>query len=243
MARDDDRALILRRGPVRWVQAILWDTAHDTFERGQWLNGRVYEEKCDLSPDGELFVYFSAKHGKPRDEAIGGIWTAVSKPPYFTALALWPQMGTYGGGGLFADRRKLALRICSSDIAAGFTTGPLKFEEHAVPYDAKWERDGWFPAEMVRKRCVRWVKAHPRLGIHLSFEPDEKMYTLRSPEAELLLAEWADFDRRGRLVFAAGGKIFARPWDRRGRVKTEELADFCADKFVSMEAPGRATRW
>jgi hypothetical protein len=28
-------------------------------------------------------------------------WTAISKPPYLTALALWPKGDGWGGGGLF----------------------------------------------------------------------------------------------------------------------------------------------
>ena len=36
-------------------------------------------------------------------------WTAVSRPPYFTALALWPKNNTYGGGGIFESRTKILL--------------------------------------------------------------------------------------------------------------------------------------
>lgn len=89
-------AVVLRRGPSKAVEMLRWDLARDTFERGQWLRGRVYERRCDLSPSGDLLVYFAAKNKGPIPS-----YTAISRPPYFTALALWPSLGTYGGGGLF----------------------------------------------------------------------------------------------------------------------------------------------
>jgi len=34
-------------------------------------------------------------------------WTAISTPPYFTALALWPAFGRWTGGGFFETNRKV----------------------------------------------------------------------------------------------------------------------------------------
>jgi hypothetical protein len=104
-------ALILRRGPSAWYHLILWDTARDTFEHGAWFKGRIYEERCDLSPDGDLFLYF-ALQGSRWGTSYKGAWTAVSRPPWLHALALWPQGHTWGGGGRFLDRRRIALFAC-----------------------------------------------------------------------------------------------------------------------------------
>ena len=57
-------AVIFRRGPSKRVEVIRWDTAHDTFERGHWFHGRIYTRRCDLSPDGELLVYFASKFNR-----------------------------------------------------------------------------------------------------------------------------------------------------------------------------------
>ena len=57
-ARDEPIAVILRRGPSAWYHLILWQTRRDTFSNGAWFKGHIYEDKCDLSPDGSLFVYF-----------------------------------------------------------------------------------------------------------------------------------------------------------------------------------------
>ncbi len=95
LAREAPVAVIFRRGPSRWVQMIKWHTDTDTFEEGQWFKGRVYESKCDLSPDGKLLIYFVLKANRVHPD-YGYTWTAISKPPYFTALALWKELGTWG---------------------------------------------------------------------------------------------------------------------------------------------------
>jgi hypothetical protein len=87
------------------VRLIHWDLATDTITPGQWLAGRIYNERCDLSPDGKLLVYFAGKF-----KTKLGTFTAVSRPPYFTALALWPDGSTWGGGGFFESNRKLVIK-------------------------------------------------------------------------------------------------------------------------------------
>ena len=79
----------------------------DTFESGAWFHGRIYEEKCDLSPDGNLAVCFC--HGGAYRPSYTDSWTAVSRAPWLHALALWPWGTTYGGGGRFVENRKLIL--------------------------------------------------------------------------------------------------------------------------------------
>lgn len=88
--------------------------SHDSFEEGAWIRGRIYEEKCDLSPDGKLFVYFVLQ-GNRSGTSYTHAWTAVSRPPWLTALTLWPQGSTYGGGGRFTADRDLVIRTGSLD--------------------------------------------------------------------------------------------------------------------------------
>src|SRR5436190_3673632 len=112
LARESSKAILFRRGPSKKVLLISWDTDSDTFEEGQWLNGRIYERRCDLSPNGELLVYFAAKF--PHSS-----WTAVCRPPYLTALAMWPKGDAWGGGGLFATNTKLQLNHPGSQMVVG----------------------------------------------------------------------------------------------------------------------------
>jgi len=97
-ARDVPHAVILRQGPSKVFRMILWNTDNDTFEDGQWLRHKVYHEHCSLSPDGRYFIY-TALNGK-WDSITKGSYTAISHPPYFTALALYPHgdMWSVGGG-------------------------------------------------------------------------------------------------------------------------------------------------
>jgi hypothetical protein len=104
-ASDAPVGIILKRGPTDWVQLVKWDVVTDQFEPGQWMKARVNGHWFDVSPDGNLIVYW-ARANSARELQT---WTAVSKPPYFTALALWPWYGTYAGGGFFETSTRLWL--------------------------------------------------------------------------------------------------------------------------------------
>lgn len=110
LAREAHIGVIFRRGPTRHEQLILWDTRNDVFTPGQWFKGRIYE--ANLSPNGELLVYVARKmnYRTLHDDDVGPVWRAISKPPYFTALALWPKLDTYvDGGGWFIDNHTVAV--------------------------------------------------------------------------------------------------------------------------------------
>ena len=59
LAGNSSQAVVIRRGPSKHVCVIGWDRSRDTFEEGQWLKGRIYERRCDLSPDGRHLIYFA----------------------------------------------------------------------------------------------------------------------------------------------------------------------------------------
>lgn len=118
-AKEAPIALVLRRGPTKWTQIIRWHTDSDKFEEGHWFHGKIYSERCSLSPNGKLFLYFAFKKSKA-DEGYEQTYTAISKPPWLTALALWPQGGTWGGGGLF---------VSNSEVELGYTT---EFSHHPM---------------------------------------------------------------------------------------------------------------
>lgn len=100
-ARDVHKAFILRQGPKQSCRMILWDRRDDMFLDGQWTENRVYFERCELSPDARHFLYFMLDGRWGRDGM--GTYTALSRPPYWTALALFPVGHTWSGGGAFFD--------------------------------------------------------------------------------------------------------------------------------------------
>jgi hypothetical protein len=124
-------AAIVRRGPTEWVRLLAWDTANDTITPGSWFHGRIYEDGCSLTPDGTLFAYFATKYRGPKTRGVDYAWTAVSKLPWLTALALWPQAETWGGRARFVDNQTLIIdcphweRLRTEDkLPCGFTVHP-----------------------------------------------------------------------------------------------------------------------
>ncbi|MBR0871603.1 hypothetical protein JQ633_14650 [Bradyrhizobium tropiciagri] len=131
-AKSAHEAVIFRRGPASWYHVISWNTRDDTFRRGAWFKGRIYPEKCDLSPDGELLLYFVHQSSRVRTDYTDA-WTAISRNPWLTAIGLWPQGTTYGGGGRFTDDRSAVIRGCmnahpdhpGAGISVTFGNAPL----------------------------------------------------------------------------------------------------------------------
>lgn len=111
-ARDVHLAVIIRRGPSAWHHLISWNTKTDELDHGAWIKGRIYEDKCDISPDGKLLLYFVLKE-QYNELGLPNTWTALSRPPWLKALALWPHGDTYSGGGRFIDNRTIVLRPIS----------------------------------------------------------------------------------------------------------------------------------
>lgn len=118
LARKSPLGVVFRRGPSRNVLLIAWNTSDDTSESGQWLKGRIYERRCDLSPNGELLLYFAANYRKPYRS-----WSAISRPPFFTGLALWPKGDGWGGGGRFLSENRIELnhRASEMELGSGFS--------------------------------------------------------------------------------------------------------------------------
>lgn len=149
LAREAPVGVVFRRGPSRQVQLIRWNLKDDTFEPGQWLKARVYERRCDLSPGGTLMIYFAATYKAPLRS-----WTAISKPPWFTALALWPKGDGWNGGGQFVSQYAIHLNHFENEAAPhpDFVTGcrkirvvslaNLRGEDNTI-WDAVLRRDGW----------------------------------------------------------------------------------------------------
>ena len=62
-------------------------------------------------------------------------------------------------------------------------------------------------------------------------------------ELTLTGAEWADWDQRGQLVFAAAGKVFALDADAIGQAPPKELADLNGSRPQAVAAPDWAQVW
>lgn len=103
LARNAPIVAVFRRGPSKQVALLEWNLSTDTVRLGQWLKGRIYARRADLSPDGRHLIYFAASHLP--DDAYGGSWTAVSRMPFLTALHIYGWGHCWNGGGLFVNDR------------------------------------------------------------------------------------------------------------------------------------------
>lgn len=112
VAREARVAIIFRHGPSKYTRLIRWDLASDSFEAGQWFKGSIYDRFADVSSRGDFLVYSASKH-----TGVPPAWTAISRPPYFTALALWPQAESEHGGGLFETDYSLLLNQWAKEPA------------------------------------------------------------------------------------------------------------------------------
>jgi hypothetical protein len=260
LARETPTAVVFRRGPSKQVLLLRWNTATDEFEEGQWLRGRIYERRCDLSPDGDLLIYFAASHKPPY-----GSWTAVSRPPSLTALALWPKGDCWGGGGHFVSRGHIALnhRDRETTLADGFslpkriTVTPFGKHSGWGEDDPIWslrlERDGWVHAGVARGAIV-WEKRHPlaperytlRMAIRDIARPNGPWYRIDHSAGphELRGTDWADWSHSGDLLFAKGLSLYRIPFAN-GALSAEprQIIDLADRKFVAREPLPEARVW
>lgn len=275
LAREAPRALILRRGPSKWVEVIAWDTQRDTFEHGAWFHGRIYERRSDLSPDGTKLIYFVNKFTSKtvEDEEYTYAWTAVSKVPYLTALALWPKGNCWWGGGLFQDNYTVFLNHRPSEAAPHPRHPPNRLRVISNPdaageddplYSQRLTRDGWVVRQAWRWERIGWdgfrtdvpelrVRSHPntRLAIVLERRLDglryREQFALETPNGrgsvDLGGTDWSDWDQAGRLILLRAGKVWAAPVKGSQIAEPSPLIDLTADRPAPRETPRWAEAW
>lgn len=267
LARNAQTALILRRGPSKSVCTIHWDRTNDQFTLGQWLRGRIYERRSDLSPDGKHFLYFAmnGKWGGP----VQGAWTAISRAPYLKALALWPWGDCWNGGGLFVSDhefwRNVGFHGSATDIVGNL---PGHFTElEACPLDNNYGgecpgvyyvrllRDGWkflLDTDLsAHDRGAVFEKQLPGGWVlektaHATSRPPAgkgcyyDTHRLLHPETGVISdrRDWEWAELDGnRLVWVSQGVLFASPLDDIIMGTAEVLHNFNDMTFEAIEAP------
>jgi hypothetical protein len=272
-ARDAPIAVVFRRGPSRWVELVSWDLEHDVFERGAWFHGRIYERRCDLSPDGTKLLYFARKYGEPKTIEGGYTesWTAISRPPWLTALALWPKGDSWHGGGAFLDDRRVLLnhrpeyaRPHPNHLPVGLTVEPdpgARGEDDPL-FSRRLERDGWMCIEEGHDQWVSWAEGYvteqPQIleracgDLRIVKRREMARYEVRETftlagatvdEVPLEAADWVDWDRRGRLIVLRAGKIEVRDVVGGHVGEARILLDLSADAIETRKSPPWAASW
>lgn len=252
-AREADYAIIIRRGPAKKVCTIGWNRENDTFTLGQWLYGRIYEERCDISPDGKHFIYFAWKDNLGSE--TGEVFTAISRVPYLKAIGLWRKDDRWGGGGIFKSNSK----FCINETGAKHfpLLEPIGFVE--VRGNLNWKdklaKHGWKCVEcrervfednivmlekqlpsswMLRKICISTMN-HP-VGKGCNYEQHQLRCLLDDRTVDHPDWEWADSDERG-IYWAEKGKLFKAQISSDGLSEVSELYDFNNMVYQQIEAP------
>jgi hypothetical protein len=152
-------------------------------------------------------------------------WTAISKPPYFSALAIWPSLGTWTGGGYFGDDG--AIYLAELELDPITNAGPPDVPVHATSIRSSFKRSARFgdvdsdaqtEVELALNaggaRCVHWVDLNARTGV--TFAYDGRVF-------------------RGRADVTAGAEDIA--------LSGELIADFSGLTFEQILPPPSALQW
>jgi hypothetical protein len=247
-ARERPAVIVIRRKPTRVFHILRWNTRDDTLEAGSWFFGRIYEKRCDVSPDGEWMIYFAGVQNRQG----GHSWTGLARPPWLKTVAYSEGTGTWLGGGFWRDVRTLAVTAYP-----GWATPVLKGEgEPRLPFAVErhdWRRDAgdlevlthrfdrdWQADESASAprttvaqggnwsvRGVAWSwtrkpsRKHPTLRVRGPVDTDTGFaFSLDKNPALLADVDWADYDALGQLVFARAGVLYRCELDdlRAGRI-------------------------
>ena len=215
LAHDAPVGVVFRRGPTEWIQVLRWNTGDDTFDPGQWFRGSI--GGADLSPDGRYLFYYARKQRnwarRRVDPDVLIRWSAVSHPPYLTALALWPG----GCAGFFSTNTRLV--IDDSDAVPRFPQ-----QEQCFPAELCVEslRTGGYGNRLSKARLDRDGRRdapiEPRPG-----DGDDGVNSYVGPPTRLARANSADgnfeiFHDRVRNLGYRTEEYSA--WDRRREVRT-----------------------
>ncbi|QDT63065.1 hypothetical protein [Calycomorphotria hydatis] len=261
LARDSPMAVVIRRGPSKQVATLSWNRESDRFSLGQWMKGRIYERRSDISPDGKHLIYF-ALNGKWTSETRGS-WTAISIAPYLRAKTIYAQGDAWNGGGLWLANNRYWLNqsfgtnLLRDDGQFRRDTGYVPFGSYGSEclsvYYPRLLRDGWSIADLAKADSRQhhsfvkpihsdWIlRKDTFAGYSQSGRGcywDE--HSIVNEKSGLTLAfpnwEWAEIDDN-RLVWASEGKLFAGTVSIEGLRDEAMLYDFNSMKFQAVEAP------
>ncbi len=164
-----------------------------------------------------------------------GVWTAISRPPYFSALAIWPCFGHWTGGGLFRDEDNIVLwesadgltPVENTKFPASVNVQSFDDAKSAGNLSEQWaKKPDWHDADSAA--CAAVVVSLEKSGVR-----------------------WIDFVRinPGKdLLFGCDGCVYRlENWqgvgDGEHLAKADLLADFTKSRFRMMRTPAEAMRW
>lgn len=198
---------------------------NNTVTEGQWIQGKIYPRRCDLSENGKHIIYFAAKFHIRNGPTT---WTAVSKFPYFKALDFYDKGDTYNGGGLFLSTNEYLLnetyeqkelyKNSSFIVKRGKLNNVLLDDETEGLYFPKLIRDGWKDKgenNEVRtfKKTYKHYEITKECHIDRTFSEKRSLFydinefKINGKTEMKIESDWMDF-KNDKLYWADKGKIF-----------------------------------
>lgn len=262
---------VIRRGPSEWSHIGRWDLARGSYEPGAWLHGRIYPERCDLSPDGRWLAYFTLRAKTGPDWNAGDTYIAISRLPWLKALAAWGTCGTWTRGVHFVDdprvwelgepdegdsapcRRKFGMKVTAPLAFASEHRRGWSETDDSPPRDARGAWDERVDGLTMRKPRPNASPATDLTarGYYAAFRsklPSDDFefgYDLRIGDTvvELPDVQWADWSVDGRLLVATtDGRLQVRAGDPRALEVVWE-ADLTPFEPDPQPPPGEASKW
>lgn len=264
IARDAPTALVIRRGPAKEVCTFSWDRKNDLVTLAQWMRGRIYERRCDLSPDGRHWIYF-AMNGRWSSESKGS-WTAVACAPWLKAKVFLPKGDCWQGGGLFLDNENYWVNGAGCHLRSESKARGLSEDRSYVPsawyggecltvYFNRLQRDGWLLTSLqsqrnphlltvFEKRLPKGWTLQKNCRVRTGREQGKSVYfddhAMVSEEGEFLefptweWGEWVD----GHVVYAESGCLYRRALTSPRKLGDPRfIHDFNGYTFESRVAP------
>jgi len=259
-ARDSGNAVIVCRHKSRRTAIIGWDRKTDIFEVTQWLKGKLYPYRSDISPDGRHWIYFAMSEKNKT-------YTVVARVPYLKALDFYSKNDAWNGGGLFTSDHSYwlndgGIRHQPEQQASGLSVryqwkdeaDPCQGEDPLI-YFRRLQRDGWIDKGYTKtgrfngsqvfhkeiNKTYELIKVfHSGLNHPLGKSPYYETHRIYNRDTGETVDypdwDWADADRE-RMLWTDKGRIYARRINNDTLGETVELFDTASLQFGLMEAP------
>jgi hypothetical protein len=215
--------LVFRRGPTVWWHLMRWRVDDGVVDPGAWVHKRLYPRRCDLSPDGEMLLYFIAGMFK----GYRRVYAGVSRVPWLHPLVQWMEFDTFGRGSCF--HRASGLHRLGMPRTVGESSFRVTVWANDVISFVNERRRGWVEAPDCPARSPTDIWDEEReVVLQKSRKQGELLRMTRGPRIAAASIEgyvptfevevagvrevlagvtWADWDTRGRMLSATSNAL------------------------------------
>lgn len=212
--------LYRRSSKTTYLVSFTYDKKRDKMRLGSGFYGKLYPNRCDISPDGTDFIYFAMGASLRQYGAKFTCWSAICKQPEIKAQWFLGQNDTWGGGGVFLNNRTVYVNRIPE------TKADEKYYGYKVTHDQKqYDQSlhfgrGWKSVKQDKYGNVKdAVKSNGEIIIGRKMKDEWGrtgeysmfIYTIKDKAGNVIAGfeniNWCDFDNYDRLIIAEGSKI------------------------------------